>query len=73
MRINRFGIWYIHARNHPVHYDEVCWIWPWRRKLSNGNKIVSILCEGNFKSFKELDKFWEDYREAVRTDLRTRV
>jgi len=65
MRINRFGIWYIHAKNHSVHIDEVCWVWPWRRKKNSGNKVLSIGCDGGFKSFKELDKFWEDYCKAV--------
>lgn len=65
MRINKFGIWYIHARNHSVHYDEICWLWPWRRKQSKGAKILSIYSEGIFKSFKELDKFWEDYHKAI--------
>lgn len=65
MRIDKHGIWYMHAKKHLVHNDEVCWIWPWRRKQNGGNKILSVLCEGSFKSFKELDKFWEDYVKAV--------
>ena len=65
MRINKFGIWFIHAKKHPVHEDEICWIWPWRRRRNKGHKILSIYSEGTFKSFKELDKFWEDYAKAV--------
>lgn len=63
MRITKVGIWYIHAKGHPIHEDEICWVWPWRRK--GGHKILSIGCEGTFTSFKELNKFWEDYCEAV--------
>ncbi|GAI78281.1 unnamed protein product [marine sediment metagenome] len=65
MRINKFGIWFIHAKRHPVHNDEVCWIWPWRRKLSKGKKILSIGFNNSFESFKELDELWEDYAKAM--------
>lgn len=68
MRINKFGIWYIHARNHPVHSDEVCWIWPWRRKLSDGKdkKWISIGFNSTFKSLKELNETWDGYVEACK-------
>jgi hypothetical protein len=36
--------------------DEICW---------NGNKFISLLCEGEFDSLEEMDKFWEDYWNAV--------
>lgn len=65
MRINNFGIWYIHAKKHPIHNDEVCWIWPWRRKAGGGKKILSIGFNGSFKSLKKLDKLWEDYAKAM--------
>jgi len=65
MRINKVGVWYIHARKHLIHNDEICWVWPWRRKANGGKKILSIGCDGSFKSFEELDKFWEDYCKAV--------
>ena len=65
MRINKFGIWFMHAKKHPVHEDEVCWIWPWRRKLSKGRKILSIGFNDSFESFEELDEFWEGYFKAV--------
>lgn len=68
MKIDKVGIWYIHAKGHLVHEDEVCWVWPWRRKKNNGHKVLSILSEGGFKSFKALDKFWEDYFKAVLGD-----
>lgn len=61
MRIDRFGIWFVHAKNCPIHMDEVCWVWRWRRKSNDGKKIFSIGCNGSFESFKELNKFWEDY------------
>lgn len=65
MRIGKAGIWFIHAKGHPIHEDEVCWIWPWLRKRDDGKKIISMGFNGSFKSFKELDKLWEGYFEAV--------
>lgn len=65
MKIDRLGIWYEHAKKHFIHNDDVCWIWPWKRKSSGGKKILSMGFNGSFKSFKELDKLWENYFKAV--------
>ena len=64
MRVDKTGIWYIHAKKHPVHEDEVCWMWPWKR-TDKGKKILSMGFNGSFKSFEELDKLWEGYFDAV--------
>jgi hypothetical protein len=47
-QISRGVIWYTYKG------DEICW---------NGKKYISLLCEGEFSSLEELDKFWEDYFE----------
>ncbi len=64
MRISKMGIWFIHAKNHPIHCDEVCWIYPWR-KADGGRRFLSMGFNGSFKSLKELDKLWEKYCKAV--------
>lgn len=36
--------------------DEIAW---------TGHGYVSLACEGSFNSLEEMDKFWEDYYEAL--------
>ena len=66
MRVDKVGIWYMYKEK-TKHEDEICWLWPWRRKMNHGNKILSIYSEGGFKSFEELEKFWDDYFVATRS------
>jgi len=64
MRIDKMGIWFIHAKKHPVHEDEVCLLWWWAREEKK--KILSIGFNSCFKSFRELDECWEGYYKACK-------
>ena len=39
--------------------DEIAW---------NGKQYVSLLSEGYFDTLEDVDKFWEDYFQAMRTN-----
>ena len=36
--------------------DEIAW---------NGEKYISLLSEGSFDTLEDIDKFWEDYFQAL--------
>lgn len=46
-------IWYLYKG------DEICW---------NGKKYISLLCEGEFDTLLDMDKFWDSYFEAIKGD-----
>lgn len=51
----REGLWFSYNG------DEVLRHWPWSGKA---HRWQSLLAEGGFNSLREMDEFWEVYREA---------
>ena len=63
--ITKSGVWFYYKG------DTVLWRWWWRRNppqprncvMRQQGKYVSSLCESCFNSLKEIDNFWEEYRQ----------
>jgi len=64
-QITKAGIWFYYKG------DTVLWRWWWRRNsvqppnyiVPQQGKYVSTLCESCFNSLKEMDNFWDEYRQ----------
>lgn len=65
MRIDKLGIWFIHAKG-TKYEDEVCWMWWWKRTGKDGKKWISMIFNASFKSLKEIDGTWDGYVEACK-------
>jgi len=59
LKICKSGIWF------DYHGDEVLWKFPWHER-HNKNRYVSLCCDGEFKSLKDIDIFWEKYFKEIR-------
>jgi len=65
LRVDIFGVWFLYKG------DEVCWLFPWKRKhgrnrnlldgrLGGSRKYCSLLSGSYFNTLKEMDEFWDE-------------
>ena len=63
IKINRYGIQFIHAKG-TQYEDDMIWVWWWQRKLNKGKAFYSLSFEVTYSSLKELDREWLNFIET---------
>lgn len=61
--VDSLGVWFFYKE-----WDEIGWIWPWRRDLSGGMPWFSISFDLAFRSLKDVRRMWEEYFQAAAQD-----